>query len=110
VIAASTSPAACSSAGRRALVKQALLGACMSRARSCLASISPSADAARHAGLRRLHGLSVAGRRAADLGSVVEMFGLRWQAMIQGIAFMSHQLGSFVACWAAACCSIFWAL
>lgn len=29
-------------------------------------------------------------------GSVVEMFGLRWQAMIQGFAFMSHQLGSFV--------------
>jgi len=29
-------------------------------------------------------------------GSVVEMFGLRWQAMIQGIAFMSHQLGSFL--------------
>jgi predicted MFS family arabinose efflux permease len=29
-------------------------------------------------------------------GSIVEMFGLRWQAMIQGIAFMSHQLGSFL--------------
>jgi predicted MFS family arabinose efflux permease len=29
-------------------------------------------------------------------GSVVEMFGLRWQAMIQGIAFFSHQIGSFV--------------
>jgi MFS family permease len=29
-------------------------------------------------------------------GSVVEMFGLRWQAMIQGVAFMSHQLGSFL--------------
>lgn len=29
-------------------------------------------------------------------GSVVEMFGLRWQAMIQGIAFMSHQFGSFL--------------
>ena len=28
-------------------------------------------------------------------GSVADMFGLRWQAMIQGIAFMSHQLGSF---------------
>ncbi len=28
--------------------------------------------------------------------SVAEMFGLRWQAMIQGIAFMSHQIGSFV--------------
>jgi predicted MFS family arabinose efflux permease len=28
-------------------------------------------------------------------GSVVEMFGLRWQAMVQGLAFMSHQLGSF---------------
>jgi predicted MFS family arabinose efflux permease len=29
-------------------------------------------------------------------GSVAEMFGLRWQAMIQGMAFMSHQLGSFL--------------
>ena len=29
-------------------------------------------------------------------GSVVEMFGLRWQAMIQGLAFMSHQFGSFL--------------
>ena len=29
-------------------------------------------------------------------GSVAEMFGLRWQAMIQGIAFMSHQFGSFI--------------
>lgn len=29
-------------------------------------------------------------------GAVVEMFGLRWQAMIQGVAFMSHQVGSFV--------------
>jgi predicted MFS family arabinose efflux permease len=29
-------------------------------------------------------------------GSVVEMFGLKWQAMIQGIAFMSHQIGSFL--------------
>ncbi len=28
-------------------------------------------------------------------GSVVEMFGLRWQAMIQGFAFFSHQIGSF---------------
>ena len=27
-------------------------------------------------------------------GMVVEMFGLKWQAMIGGIAFMSHQLGS----------------
>ncbi|TNE39413.1 MAG: MFS transporter [Alphaproteobacteria bacterium] len=29
-------------------------------------------------------------------GSVVEMFGLRWQAMIQGFAFFSHQIGSFL--------------
>ncbi len=29
-------------------------------------------------------------------GAVAEMFGLRWQAMIQGIAFMSHQVGSFL--------------
>jgi len=34
-------------------------------------------------------------------GSVVEMFGLRWQAMIQGLAFMSHQLGSFVGAFGA---------
>lgn len=29
-------------------------------------------------------------------GSVVEMFGLRWQTMIMGLAFVSHQFGSFV--------------
>jgi predicted MFS family arabinose efflux permease len=29
-------------------------------------------------------------------GAVAEMFGLRWQAMIQGLAFVSHQLGSFL--------------
>ncbi len=28
-------------------------------------------------------------------GAVAEMFGLHWQAMIQGVAFMSHQLGRF---------------
>lgn len=27
-------------------------------------------------------------------GAVVEMFGLHWQAMVQGLAFSSHQLGS----------------
>jgi predicted MFS family arabinose efflux permease len=27
-------------------------------------------------------------------GMVADMFGLRWQAMIQGLAFTSHQLGS----------------
>jgi len=27
-------------------------------------------------------------------GSVAEMFGLRWQPMIQGMAFVSHQMGS----------------
>ncbi|MHC2334115.1 MFS transporter [Bradyrhizobium sp. USDA 4454] len=29
-------------------------------------------------------------------GAVAETFGLRWQAMIQGLAFMSHQIGSFL--------------
>ncbi|TKT73631.1 MFS transporter [Afipia massiliensis] len=29
-------------------------------------------------------------------GAIVEMFGLKWQAMISGLAFMSHQLGSFL--------------
>src|SRR3981081_3323683 len=28
-------------------------------------------------------------------GAVAELFGLQWTAMIQGLAFMSHQLGSF---------------
>ena len=32
----------------------------------------------------------------AVAAGVTAMFGLRWQAMIQGVAFMSHQLGSFV--------------
>ncbi len=27
-------------------------------------------------------------------GSIAEMFGLRWQPMIQGVAFISHQFGS----------------
>lgn len=29
-------------------------------------------------------------------GSVAETFGLKWQAMLQGVAFASHQIGSFV--------------
>jgi predicted MFS family arabinose efflux permease len=29
-------------------------------------------------------------------GAIAEMFGLKWQAMIQGLAFMSHQVGSFL--------------
>jgi predicted MFS family arabinose efflux permease len=29
-------------------------------------------------------------------GAVADMFGLKWQAMIQGLAFMSHQIGSFL--------------
>jgi predicted MFS family arabinose efflux permease len=29
-------------------------------------------------------------------GSIGETFGLRWQAMLGGVAFMSHQLGSFL--------------
>jgi predicted MFS family arabinose efflux permease len=29
-------------------------------------------------------------------GMTAEMFGLRWQAMVQGMAFTSHQLGSFL--------------
>ena len=34
-------------------------------------------------------------------GAVAEMFGLKWQAMIQGLAFMSHQVGSFLGALAA---------
>lgn len=29
-------------------------------------------------------------------GSVVEMFGLRWLPMLQGVTFFSHQIGSFL--------------
>ena len=29
-------------------------------------------------------------------GMTAEMFGLRWQALVQGLAFTSHQLGSFL--------------
>ncbi len=29
-------------------------------------------------------------------GAVADMFGLRWLAMLQGVAFFSHQLGSFM--------------
>lgn len=36
-------------------------------------------------------------------GAVAEMFGLRWQAMIQGLAFMSHQIGSFLGAYGEGC-------
>ncbi len=29
------------------------------------------------------------------------MFGLRWQAMVQGLAFTSHQVGSFLGAYGA---------
>jgi predicted MFS family arabinose efflux permease len=29
-------------------------------------------------------------------GAIIETFGLKWQAMLSGLAFMSHQLGSFI--------------
>jgi predicted MFS family arabinose efflux permease len=32
-------------------------------------------------------------------GLVVHLFGLRYMATISGIAFFSHQLGSFVGAW-----------
>lgn len=43
-----------------------------------------------------LMGLTWLGVAPLVAGAVAEMFGLRWQAMIQGIAFVGHQLGSFV--------------
>lgn len=32
-------------------------------------------------------------------GLVVHLFGLRWMATLTGIAFFSHQVGSFVGAW-----------
>jgi predicted MFS family arabinose efflux permease len=32
-------------------------------------------------------------------GLVVHLFGLRWMATLTGIAFLSHQVGSFVGAW-----------
>jgi predicted MFS family arabinose efflux permease len=29
-------------------------------------------------------------------GAIADIFGLRWQPMLQGVAFLSHQLGSFI--------------
>jgi predicted MFS family arabinose efflux permease len=29
-------------------------------------------------------------------GWIIDVFGLRWQAMLGGVAFVSHQVGSFV--------------
>jgi predicted MFS family arabinose efflux permease len=29
-------------------------------------------------------------------GSISETFGVKWQAMLMGVSFMSHQLGSFI--------------
>src|ERR1700682_3796644 len=46
--------------------------------------------------LRALMGFLWMGVGPLVAGAVAEMFGLQWQAMIQGLAFMSHQLGSFL--------------
>src|SRR2546423_5464534 len=43
-----------------------------------------------------LVGVPSMGGRSPGAGAVAEMFGLQWQAMIQGLGFMSHQLGSFL--------------
>ncbi|MGT2489700.1 MFS transporter [Cupriavidus basilensis] len=54
------------------------------------------AHARQHAGVRRGDGFPVAGRGTAGGGLIAETFGLRWQAMLGGVAFFSHQIGSFV--------------
>ena len=38
-------------------------------------------------------------------GLVALMFGTRWLAMLFGFAFFSHQVGGFLGCGWAACCS-----
>ena len=48
------------------------------------------------AAVRRADGILWMGVGPLVAGAVAEMFGLQWQAMIQGLAFMSHQLGSFL--------------
>ena len=63
--------------------------------------------------VRRLHAVSIPGEKntlpadvtrdaalsvgmdAVVAGSVAEMFGVRWQAMLQGVSYFGHQLGSF---------------
>jgi predicted MFS family arabinose efflux permease len=77
--------------------KQALLGAiyiCRSLTLACYFMLppTPAGTLVFAAGM----GFLWLGVGPLVAGSVVEMFGLRWQAMIQGLAFMSHQLGSFV--------------
>jgi predicted MFS family arabinose efflux permease len=32
-------------------------------------------------------------------GLVVHLFGLKWMATLTGIAFLSHQVGSFIGAW-----------
>jgi hypothetical protein len=41
----------------------------------------------------------MAGHRAADLGSGSVMFGTRNMAMLYGIVFLGHQVGSFIGVW-----------
>ena len=76
--------------------KLSLLGGIYILRSLILAVFLRAADAGHDARLRGLMGFLWLGVGPLISGAVVEMFGLRWQAMIQGIAFMSHQLGSFV--------------
>ena len=96
--ACSTCSAACSSAGPAAAgPSSAFWAASTSPARWCSAGISSCRR--RRVGtlvFASAMGFLWLGVGPLVAGSVAEMFGLRWQAMIQGVAFMSHQLGSFL--------------
>jgi len=54
----------------------------------------------------RDHGILWLGVGPLSPALLPDLFGLQWQAMIQGLAFMSHQLGSFLGAYGGVCCTI----
>ena len=76
--------------------KLALLGGIYIFRSLALPGTSAAADAGDTLVFAAIMGFLWLGVGPLVAGAVVDMFGLSWQAMIQGLAFVSHQLGSFL--------------
>jgi hypothetical protein len=56
-------------------------------------------DSTIRSGLQCSNGFSLAGNRTPTRGLVAVMFGTRYMALLYGVVFLGHQMGSFSGVW-----------